>query len=50
MVAVAHLDNGERHLIRARDLSVRYGEKLAVKSVTLDVGDREVLALIGPSG
>jgi phosphate transport system ATP-binding protein len=50
MVAVASLDNGERHLIRAHDLSVRYGDKLAVKSVSLDVGDREVLALIGPSG
>jgi phosphate transport system ATP-binding protein len=50
MVAVANLDKGERHLIRARDVSVRYGDKLAVKSVSLDIGDREVIALIGPSG
>jgi phosphate transport system ATP-binding protein len=36
--------------MRARDLSVRYGEKVAIKGVTLDVGAKQVLALIGPSG
>jgi phosphate transport system ATP-binding protein len=36
--------------IEAKELCVRYGEKLAVKDVTLSVPDRQVLALIGPSG
>jgi phosphate transport system ATP-binding protein len=34
----------------ARDLNVFYGETQALKSVTMDVQDREILALIGPSG
>jgi phosphate transport system ATP-binding protein len=36
--------------MRARDLTVRYGEKVAIKGVTIDVGAKQVLALIGPSG
>jgi phosphate transport system ATP-binding protein len=36
--------------MRARDLSVRYGEKVAIKGVSIDVGANQVLALIGPSG
>ncbi len=32
------------------NLSVFYGDKLAVKDVTLDIGARRVTALIGPSG
>ncbi len=36
--------------MRARDLTVRYGEKVAIKGVTIDVASRQVLALIGPSG
>ena len=36
--------------MRATDLSVHYGAKLAVKDVTLEVRANEVLALIGPSG
>jgi phosphate transport system ATP-binding protein len=36
--------------MRATSLSVRYAEKEAVKDVTLDVHENEVLALIGPSG
>jgi phosphate transport system ATP-binding protein len=36
--------------MRARDLTVRYGEKVAIKSVSIDVHAGGVLALIGPSG
>jgi phosphate transport system ATP-binding protein len=36
--------------MRARDLMVRYGEKVAIKGVSIDVHANEVLALIGPSG
>ncbi|HEY4013816.1 MAG TPA: phosphate ABC transporter ATP-binding protein PstB [Polyangiaceae bacterium] len=46
-VAVAH---GTQLKMRAKDLSVRYGEKVAIRDVTIDVNANEVLALIGPSG
>jgi len=36
--------------MRTEDLSIAYGEKLAVKGVDLEVNSGEVLALIGPSG
>ena len=36
--------------MRAHDLTVRYGAKEAITSVTLDVRANEILALIGPSG
>jgi len=36
--------------IVVRDLTVRYGSTLALDRVALDVGDRQVTALIGPSG
>jgi phosphate transport system ATP-binding protein len=36
--------------IAVRDLSVSYGAKVAVSSVSLDVPERRVTALIGPSG
>jgi phosphate transport system ATP-binding protein len=36
--------------MRARGLWVRYGEKVGIKDVTIDVHANEVLALIGPSG
>jgi phosphate transport system ATP-binding protein len=36
--------------MRASGLTVRYGEKAAVEDVSLEVGERQVLALIGPSG
>jgi len=36
--------------MRARDLTVRYGEKVAIKGVSIDVSAKQVLALIGPSG
>ena len=38
------------HKMRTRALTVRYGDKTAIKDVTIDVHDKVVLALIGPSG
>jgi phosphate transport system ATP-binding protein len=41
----------DAHLkMRARGLSVRYSEKVAIKDVDIDVHENQVLALIGPSG
>jgi phosphate transport system ATP-binding protein len=36
--------------IVSRDVNVFYGEKQAIKNVSLDIGKNEVIALIGPSG
>ncbi|HTQ45098.1 MAG TPA: phosphate ABC transporter ATP-binding protein PstB [Polyangiaceae bacterium] len=36
--------------MRAAGLTVRYGEKVAIKDVNIDVHTNQVLALIGPSG
>ena len=33
-----------------RDVDVHYGSKHAIKAVSLDVGKKQVLAMIGPSG
>ena len=33
-----------------REVNVWYGEKLAIKNVSLDIGRNEVIAMIGPSG
>jgi len=40
----------EDPVFSCRDVSVFYGAKQALKAVSLDVGRRQVLALIGPSG
>ncbi len=37
-------------VMTARGVSVMYGDKCAVRNVTLDIGRNQVLALIGPSG
>jgi phosphate transport system ATP-binding protein len=37
-------------VMSASDVDVFYGDKHAVKSVTLDIGRNQVLAMIGPSG
>ncbi|MBV9948013.1 MAG: phosphate ABC transporter ATP-binding protein, partial [Myxococcales bacterium] len=34
--------------MRAQGLSVRYGEKPAIKDVSLEIRANEILALIGP--
>ncbi|MBI4776296.1 MAG: phosphate ABC transporter ATP-binding protein [Deltaproteobacteria bacterium] len=36
--------------MRCRNVDVYYGEKQAIKDVTLDIGCNEVIAMIGPSG
>ena len=36
--------------LRIRDLTVRYGTKVAVDRVSMDIPERRVTALIGPSG
>ena len=36
--------------MRCRGVNVYYGEKHAIKEVTLDIGSNEVIAMIGPSG
>jgi phosphate transport system ATP-binding protein len=47
-VRAAHSPGAER--LRLEDVSIGYGEKRAVKSVSLSIHKGEVLALIGPSG
>jgi len=37
-------------IMTARGVNVHYGEKHAVKNVSLDIGRHQVLAMIGPSG
>lgn len=36
--------------IIAKNINVRYGDKLAINDVSIDIGKNEVLAMIGPSG
>ena len=36
--------------MKCRDVDVYYGDKHAIKGVSLDIGRHEVIALIGPSG
>ena len=36
--------------IVAKNINVRYGDKLAINDVSIDIGKNEVLAMIGPSG
>jgi phosphate transport system ATP-binding protein len=40
----------EDPVFSCRDVNVYYGGKQALKNVTIDVGRRQVLAMIGPSG
>jgi phosphate transport system ATP-binding protein len=39
-----------RAKMQTRDLTIRYGQKAAVKGVSLELPERQVMALIGPSG
>jgi len=36
--------------ITARDVNVFYGEKHAIKDLSVDIPDRSVMSFIGPSG
>ncbi len=40
----------DRPRMTCRDVNVYYGEKQAIKNVSLDIGNNEVVAMIGPSG
>jgi len=40
----------ENPLFQCKDVNVYYGEKHAIKRVSIDIGRGEVLAMIGPSG
>jgi phosphate transport system ATP-binding protein len=40
----------ENPRIACRDVNVYYGDKHAIRHVTLDIGRNEVIAMIGPSG
>jgi phosphate transport system ATP-binding protein len=40
----------ENPRMTCRDVDVYYGEKQAIKKVSIDVGQNQVLAMIGPSG
>jgi phosphate transport system ATP-binding protein len=48
--APARADDAASGKLEVRDLVVRYGEKVAVKEVSLRLPERRVMALIGPSG
>jgi phosphate transport system ATP-binding protein len=52
VVAAASLiaTRGFEFKMRARDLTVRYGDKVAIENVSIEVRSNLVLALIGPSG
>jgi phosphate transport system ATP-binding protein len=50
MTAAPALAAAEPAKMETRGLSVRYGEKLAVKDISLRLVERRVTALIGPSG
>ncbi len=42
--------SGATPKMETRGLTIRYGEKMAVKSVSMSLPERQVTALIGPSG
>jgi phosphate transport system ATP-binding protein len=46
----APLPNPPKLKAEAKGLTVRYGEKVAVKSVSIGLPERQVTAMIGPSG
>jgi ABC-2 type transport system ATP-binding protein len=48
--AVASSDDDGRPAIQTRDLTKRYGDKVAVDSLTLDIARGEVFGLLGPNG
>ncbi len=47
---LAGMDPDASVKLRAKDLSIRYGTRVAVRDVTLDVSEHSVMAFIGPSG
>src|SRR5262249_17740085 len=49
-MAAARTDDPAALKMRATNLTILYGAKEAIKDVSIDVNEKEVLALIGPSG
>jgi len=49
-VAAPELDSGRTPKMRAREISVFYGDKQALNNVSIDIHDDRVTAFIGPSG
>ena len=43
------MENTNMPVISAKDLNLWYGDFKALKGISLDVGEREITALIGPS-
>ena len=43
------MENTTVPVISAKDLNLWYGDFKALKGISLDVGEREITALIGPS-
>jgi len=46
---VGDITHGKPRMV-CRDVNVYYGEKHAIRNVSLDIGKNEVIAMIGPSG
>jgi phosphate transport system ATP-binding protein len=46
---VGDITHGEPRMV-CREVNVFYGEKHAIKNVSLDIGKNEVISMIGPSG
>jgi phosphate transport system ATP-binding protein len=49
-LATAIADGTAPIKISARNLTIKYGEKVAVRDVSIDVAEHSVMAFIGPSG
>src|ERR1700720_4426020 len=47
---VAVRDSVRDAVMTSRGVNVRYGDKHAVRNVSLDIGRNQVLSMIGPSG
>jgi phosphate transport system ATP-binding protein len=45
-----HAGTAKNVKVSARDLSIKYGERVAVHNVSIDVVENSVMAFIGPSG
>lgn len=50
VVSVEHMMEQEKKIIQINDVSISYGDFVAVKNVSIDVAKHKVTAFIGPSG
>ncbi|MFM1870718.1 MAG: hypothetical protein RL398_140 [Planctomycetota bacterium] len=49
MVIPIQTTSGVQNLVEVRDLAIRYGDKVALSDVTLDVRQNEIFGIIGPA-